>query len=126
MSNAKVDGNTSDLNDMHSCLACCPLKISCLPSLTITNQDYSFFRLPVMFCLLECNCLHEFMETFGKKSLKILSARYLVSSFATSFQSQNIQPWPLAYKWLLNKPYENEVTLTRQNQALKCCHALET
>ena len=34
---------------------------------------------------------------------------------------EKIQPWPLAYKWLLNKPYANEVTLTRQNPPLKCC-----
>ena len=36
-----------------------------------------------------------------------------------------IQPWPLAYKRLLNKPYENEVTLTRQNLPFKCCQPLE-
>ena len=34
---------------------------------------------------------------------------------------EKIQPWPLAYKWLLNKPYANEVTLTRQNPPLKSC-----
>ena len=32
---------------------------------------------------------------------------------------EKIQPWPLAYKRLLNKPYVNEVTLTRQNPPLK-------
>ena len=32
-----------------------------------------------------------------------------------------IQPWPLAIKRLLNKPYENEVTLTGQNPPLKKC-----
>ena len=26
---------------------------------------------------------------------------------------------------LLNKPYVNEVTLSQQNQALKCCQSLE-
>ena len=37
----------------------------------------------------------------------------------------NIQPWPLALKRLLNKPYENEVTLTWQNPPLKCYQPLE-
>ena len=32
-----------------------------------------------------------------------------------------IQPWPLAYKRLLSKPYVNEVALTRQNPPLKGC-----
>ena len=32
-----------------------------------------------------------------------------------------IQLWPYAYVWLLNKPYENEVTLRGQNIPLKCC-----
>ena len=36
-----------------------------------------------------------------------------------------LQPWPLAIKRLLNKPYENEVTLTRQKPPLKCCQLLE-
>ena len=30
-----------------------------------------------------------------------------------------------AYKRLLNKPYENEVTLTGQNLPLKCCQHIE-
>ena len=30
-----------------------------------------------------------------------------------------------AYKQLLNKPYENEVTLTGQKPPLKCCQPLE-
>ena len=36
-----------------------------------------------------------------------------------------IQLWPLAYKRLLNKPYENEVTFISQNLPLKCCQSLE-
>ena len=34
---------------------------------------------------------------------------------------QNIQLLTSDYKRLLNKPYENEVTLTWQNPPLKCC-----
>ena len=44
--------------------------------------------------------------------------------FAPKFLNE-IQPWPLAYKRLPNKPYLNEVTLTRQNPPLKCCQLLE-
>ena len=36
-----------------------------------------------------------------------------------------IQSWTFAYIRLLNKPYENEVTLTGQNPPLKCCQHLE-
>ena len=36
-----------------------------------------------------------------------------------------IQPLNFAYIRLLNKPYENEVTLTGQNPPLKCCQPLE-
>ena len=36
-----------------------------------------------------------------------------------------IQPLNFAYKQLLDKPYENEVTLTGQNPPLKCCQQLE-
>ena len=38
----------------------------------------------------------------------------------------NLQLWTFAYVQLLNKPYENEVTLTRQKLPLKCCQPLET
>ena len=36
-----------------------------------------------------------------------------------------IQLPTFAYKWLLNKPYENEVTLREQNLPLKCSQPLE-
>ena len=38
---------------------------------------------------------------------------------------ENIQPSNFAYIWLLNKPYENEVTLAGQNLPLKSCQYLE-
>ena len=36
-----------------------------------------------------------------------------------------LQPLNFAYIQLLNKPYENEVTLTRQNLPLKYCQPLK-
>ena len=39
--------------------------------------------------------------------------------------SMDIQPLPLAYKRLLNKPYVNEVNLTGQKSPLKYCQQLE-
>ena len=39
---------------------------------------------------------------------------------------QEIQPWPLAIKRLLNNPYVNGVKLTKQNPLLKCRQHLET
>ena len=41
------------------------------------------------------------------------------------FFSSDLQLLTFAYKRLLNKPYENEVTLTRRNLRLKCCQPLE-
>ena len=40
--------------------------------------------------------------------------------------SNHVQPLNFAYVRLLNKPYENEVTLTRLNLPSKCCQHLET
>ena len=37
----------------------------------------------------------------------------------------HIQSWSNDYKWLLNKPYVNEVTLRGQNPPLKCCYPLD-
>ena len=37
----------------------------------------------------------------------------------------NIQLWNFALKRLLNKPYENEVTLTGQNTPLNCLNFLQ-
>ena len=43
----------------------------------------------------------------------------------TTITSLDLQLLNFAYKRLLNKPYENEVTLTGQNPPLKCCQPLE-
>ena len=40
-------------------------------------------------------------------------------------QNYYVQPLNFAYKRLLNKPYENEVPLTKQNPPSKCCQTLE-
>ena len=37
----------------------------------------------------------------------------------------DIQLWTFAYLRLLNKPYENQVTLIGQNPHLKCCQPLK-
>ena len=41
------------------------------------------------------------------------------------YAQYELQSWTFAYIRLLNKPYENEVTLTGQNPHLKCCQLLE-
>ena len=46
------------------------------------------------------------------------------SKFTASIRLQ-LQPSNFAYVRLLNKPYENEVTLTGQNLPLKCFQQLE-
>ena len=37
----------------------------------------------------------------------------------------HVQPWTFAYVRLLNKPYENEVTLREQKIPLKFCQPLD-
>ena len=39
--------------------------------------------------------------------------------------NDTLEPRNFVYMRLINKPYENEVTLTGQNQPLKCCQPLE-
>ena len=46
-------------------------------------------------------------------SLSITAFRLIGREFQTL--GWNLQPWPLAYKRLLNKPYENEVFSRGQN-----------
>ena len=41
------------------------------------------------------------------------------------YEDKGIQPWPLAIKRLLNKPYVNEVYLTGQNPPLICFYSLK-
>ena len=45
--------------------------------------------------------------------------------FISSIELTLVHLWPFSYVWLLNKPYENEVTLKGQNTPLKCCQPLE-
>ena len=54
----------------------------------------------------------------------ILESKYC-PSFFKSEEVCIVQLPTFPYIWLLNKPYENEVTLTGQNPPLKCCQPLE-
>ena len=56
-----------------------------------------------------------FQRSYQKVSTEDKTTKYDKCFFS------NIQLPTFAYKQLLNKPYESEVTLTRQNQTLKCC-----
>ena len=57
-----------------------------------------------------------------KKEIEILESK---KSIQMPNNFHEIQLWPFANGWLLNKPYENEVTLTGQTPPLKCCQQLE-
>ena len=50
----------------------------------------------------------------------------LTESFLFIVWKLHIQPLNFAYKRSLNKPYENEVTMTGQKPPSKCCQHLET
>ena len=52
-------------------------------------------------------------------------AQFSMAHRPLSLAKEKIQLLNFAYKRLLNKPYENEVTLTGQNPPLKCCQHLE-
>ena len=57
-----------------------------------------------------------------------LSKRFAVCAINQVFDNSSnhlLQPWPLGYKRLLNKPYVNEVNLTGQKPPLKYCQYLE-
>ena len=59
-------------------------------------------------------------ETIAQKLRPLVGTQNV--SLAEIVRSQHgwysiIQPWPLAIKWLLNKPYVNEAYLTGQNLA---------
>ena len=63
-----------------------------------------------------------------KRMYKIMSENFFVSDDYVSivhvlphFQVKLIQSWTFAIIRLLNKPYENEVTLTGQILTLRCC-----
>ena len=45
------------------------------------------------------------------------------NKFGAAHQFSNLQPWPCAYKRLLNKYYVNGVSLKEQNLCLKFCHS---
>ena len=68
-----------------------------------------------------------------KRMYKIMSENFFVSDDYVSivhvlphFQVKLIQSWTFAIIRLLNKPYYNEVILTRKNSSLKFCQNLET
>ena len=50
---------------------------------------------------------------------------YLENYEKVGIRLRNIQSRAKVYKRLLNKPYENEVTLREQNPPLKCCQPLD-
>ena len=51
--------------------------------------------------------------------------KFCSKSLLGVFHKLHLQLWTFAYIQLLNKPYENEVTLTGQNPPLKYCQQLE-
>ena len=50
---------------------------------------------------------------------------FLKSKSRLDIAVEELQLSTFAYTWLLNKPYENEVTLREQNPPLKYCQPLE-
>ena len=66
------------------------------------------------------------LDTFESNSgdeNRIIGSSQSLSAHIASVNSKRarIQLWTFDYVQLLNKPYENKVTLRRQNPPLKCC-----
>ena len=57
-------------------------------------------------------------------TFETLSTKSLQNDRTHFRDSEYVQLWTSAIIRLLNKPYENEVTLTGQNAPLKCCQLL--
>ena len=56
---------------------------------------------------------------------KIVERTTIQIQFSDVMSFSRIQLLTSDYVWLLNKPYEKEVTLRRQNPPLKCCQPLQ-
>ena len=69
-----------------------------------------------------CTVCRNFSRSSVLLWARVLQApqRFLIK-VASIYVRIEIQPRSKHYKWLLNKPYVNEVTLTGQNPPLKCC-----
>ena len=78
------------------------------PSLLLYKKCYVNNAMLSLACLLMLNI------TRTQYSLKVfMLSRYVLNQFVSTFK--HIQLWTFAYIRLLNKPYENQVTLTGQN-----------
>ena len=63
------------------------------------------------------------LPVWSKKRIEILEV--LEPNKKKRQYPKYLQSWPMTNGWLLNKPYENEVTLRGQNIPLKQCRPLE-
>ena len=72
---------------------------------------------------LQCSCEKVFCLCFSYHSLKKVLKNQINFLFILSYHKgvHYIQPWPFTIKWLLNKPYVNEVTLREQKLSKKSC-----
>ena len=69
---------------------------------------------------LKCNVYHQCCTLYlGQNLSKLLFHRAMTIEFHIQFKAKQTAP-------LLNKHYQNEVTLTGQNPPLKCCQPLES
>ena len=79
--------------------------------------------------IIDTATIWNYEESFGSFTLTIPSNSRIAVTASDKPRIKSIkgdlQLLNFAYKRLLNKPYENEVTLTGQNPPLKCYQPLE-
>ena len=76
------------------------------------------------FAYISINFFLQIQDSYATRLKKSMIARLKAQGFFKAHSKisnvfLNVQPWTLAIKRLLNKPYENEVTLTRLKTTFK-------
>ena len=90
------------------------------------NRSHAFHMCYLLSLVVECLfCPFKILSIHF--FAKFLSNHGFLAFFPTGAMSKfsYLPSWTFAYIRLLDKPYENEVTLTGQKPSLKCCQHLE-
>ena len=106
----------------------------------LLRKSRLFYLESLVQCKMQVHAFAVLSRTFGPspshtaKGILLHNILYIVLSFPLALMQHNdlfeseelakvhqIQTWSNDYIRLLNKPYENKVTLTWHNPPLKCC-----
>ena len=80
-----------------------------------------FVAAALVFSFFPLLSLKETLNFIGVSRHNDLILAKIYNLVSESVLQFDLQLWTFAYVQLLNKPYQNEVTLRRQKPLLKCC-----